>query len=226
MATYNGHNEDASGNILLSIGNGMTATLETGTTASQAYTKGAYLYYNNRLCKVTSAIASGNTLTIGTNIAYTTLGEELTSHLKATNGDEFYFDYKDGEPGYYPSASKTASEFVPIGGTADLALSRCTKKGGTYHAYFTCTADTRIFISSRSHENNSTLTAYMQVYLNGTLNYTFGNGKAPITFSGYKKYDLNAGDTIDIKYYISGGGNSYTDFYIYYDANSGYVTLP
>lgn len=118
MATYNGHNEDASGNILLSIGNGMTATLETGTTASQAYTKGAYLYYNNRLCKVTAAIASGNTLTIGTNIAYTSLGAELTSHLKATNGDEFYFDYKDGEPGYYPSASKTASQFVPIGGTA------------------------------------------------------------------------------------------------------------
>lgn len=117
MATYNGHNEDSSGNILLAIGNGMTATLETGTTASQAYTKGALLYYNNRLCKATKAIAKSATLTIGTNIAYTTIGEELTAHLRASNGDELYFDYKDSKPGYYPSASKTASQFVPFGGS-------------------------------------------------------------------------------------------------------------
>lgn len=117
MATYNGHNEDASGNILLSIGNGMTATVETGTTASQAYTKGQYLYYNNRLCKVTAAIAKSATLTIGTNIAYSSLGAELTSHLVASNGNEFYFDLKDGKAGYYPTSAKTASTFVPFGGS-------------------------------------------------------------------------------------------------------------
>ena len=117
MALYNGHNEDASGNILLSIGNGMTATVESGTTASQAYTKGSYLYYNNRLCKVIAAIASGNTLTVGTNIAYTSLGAELTSHLKANNGNEFYFDYQNGMYGYNTSASRAASTFVPFGDT-------------------------------------------------------------------------------------------------------------
>ena len=117
MATYNGHNEDSSGNILLSIGNGMTAKVETGTTASQAYTKGAYLFFNNRLCKATKAISSGATLAVGTNLSQTSLGAELTSHLRSSDGKEFYFDVKDGTYGYYPSASKVSSEFVPFGGT-------------------------------------------------------------------------------------------------------------
>ena len=117
MAIYQGHNEDSSGNLLLSIGNGMTATVETGSTASQAYTKGSYLFFNNRLCKAASAIASGATLTIGGNLTQTSLGAEITSHLRSSDGKEFYFDVKDGTYGYYPSASKTASEFVPFGGT-------------------------------------------------------------------------------------------------------------
>ena len=123
MATYKGHNEDSSGNILLSIGNGMTATVETGSTASQAYTKGAYIFFNNRFCKATAAIASGATLAIGTNLSETSVGAELTSHLRSSDGKEFYFDVKDGTYGYYPSAEKTASEFVPFGGTTGIVLS-------------------------------------------------------------------------------------------------------
>ena len=119
MAIYQGHNEDSSGNLLLSIGNGMTATVETGSTASQAYTKGSYLFFNNRLCKAASAIAKGATLTIGGNLTQTSLGAEITSHLRSSDGKEFYFDVKNGQYGYYPSASKIASEFVPFGGTSD-----------------------------------------------------------------------------------------------------------
>ena len=122
MAIYQGHNEDSSGNLLLSIGNGMTATVETGSTASQAYTKGSYLFFNNRLCKAASAIASGATLTIGGNLTQTSLGAEITSHLRSSDGKEFYFDVKDGTYGYYPSASKTASEFVPFGGTSSVIV--------------------------------------------------------------------------------------------------------
>ena len=125
MAIYQGHNEDSSGNLLLSIGNGMTATVETGSTASQAYTKGSYLFFNNRLCKAASAIASGATLTIGGNLTQTSLGAEITSHLRSSDGKEFYFDVKDGSYGYYPSASKTASEFVPFGGTTYAASIIC-----------------------------------------------------------------------------------------------------
>ena len=91
MANYNGHFEDSSGNILLPIPSGATATVETGSTASQAYTKGAYLYFNNKLCKVTTAIASGATLAIGTNLSQCSIGAELSAHMVASNGTEFSF---------------------------------------------------------------------------------------------------------------------------------------
>ena len=117
MATYLGHQEDSSGNILLPTPHSMATQIEFGTTASQAYAKGAYIVFNNRLCKASTAIASGNTLAIGTNLVQCSIGSELNSHLQAPNGNEFYFDYKDGKPGFYPSASKVASEFVPFGGS-------------------------------------------------------------------------------------------------------------
>jgi hypothetical protein len=91
MATYQGHFEDASGNILLPIPSGATATIETTSTASQAYTTGSYLYYNNRLCRVKAAIAKSATLTVGTNIEYSTLGQQATAHLVASNGTAFSF---------------------------------------------------------------------------------------------------------------------------------------
>lgn len=58
--------------------NSNLATVESGTTASQAYTVGDYLVYNGQLCKVISAIAQEDTLTVGTNIEVTTSGGELT----------------------------------------------------------------------------------------------------------------------------------------------------
>lgn len=117
MATYLGHQEDSSGNILLPTPHSMATQIEFGTKASQAYAKGAYVVFNNRLCKASKAIASGDTLAIGTNLVQCSIGSELNSHLQAPNGNEFYFDYKDGKPGFYPSASKVASEFVPFGGS-------------------------------------------------------------------------------------------------------------
>ena len=119
MATYLGHQENSSGNILLPTPHSMATQIEFGTTASQAYAKGAYVVFNNRLCKASTAIASGDTLAIGTNLVQCSIGSELNSHLQAPNGNEFYFDYKDGTPGFYPSASKVASEFVPFGGSAN-----------------------------------------------------------------------------------------------------------
>lgn len=126
MATYLGHQEDSSGNILLPTPHSMATQIEFGTTASQAYAKGAYVVFNNRLCKASTAIASGDTLAIGTNLVQCSIGSELNSHLQAPNGDEFYFDYKDGKPGFYPSASKVASEFVPFGGSKIASVVRTT----------------------------------------------------------------------------------------------------
>lgn len=55
------------------------ATVESTSTASQAYSVGDYLVYNGILYKVISAINSGETLTPNTNIEATTTGAELTS---------------------------------------------------------------------------------------------------------------------------------------------------
>lgn len=115
MSNYNGQFQDSSANILLATPHSY-ANIE-GTTASQAYVKGQMLVYNNRLCEVTSAISAGNTLTIGTNIAYKNVGD-IGKQLVASDGKGFYFDVKDGSYGFYPSASKVASEFVPFGGSA------------------------------------------------------------------------------------------------------------
>lgn len=56
----------------------MIAPIEAGPTASQAYAVGKQLVYNGLLYKVTSAIAQGDTLTAGTNIA---LSDDVTTQL-------------------------------------------------------------------------------------------------------------------------------------------------
>ena len=55
------------------------ATIESSTTASQAYSTGDHLVLNGQLYEVTTAINSGETLTVGTNISATTVGTELTA---------------------------------------------------------------------------------------------------------------------------------------------------
>ena len=50
---------------------------ETTTTASKAYSVGDYFILNNVLYRVTSAIASGGTITIGTNCRATTIMDEI-----------------------------------------------------------------------------------------------------------------------------------------------------
>lgn len=55
------------------------ATIESSTTASQAYSTGDYLVLNGQLYKVTADVVSGETLVIGTNIEATTAGTELTA---------------------------------------------------------------------------------------------------------------------------------------------------
>lgn len=54
------------------------APVESSSTASQAYSIGDYLVYNSQLYQATAAIASGDTLTVGTNIATTSVGDELS----------------------------------------------------------------------------------------------------------------------------------------------------
>lgn len=54
------------------------ATIESSSKASKAYSAGDYLVYNGQLYVVTSAITSGATLVVGTNITAVTVGDELS----------------------------------------------------------------------------------------------------------------------------------------------------
>ena len=55
------------------------ATIEATSSASQAYAVGDYLVYNGQLYSVTAAIASGETITPGTNVSATNAGAELSA---------------------------------------------------------------------------------------------------------------------------------------------------
>lgn len=60
---------------------GTYATVEESTTASKAYKVGEHLILNNILYRVTTAIASGGTITPGTNCVQTTVGDEIANNI-------------------------------------------------------------------------------------------------------------------------------------------------
>ena len=62
-----------------------TASIERGETASKAYNIGDFLVKDEILYKVTKAIVKGDTLTVGTNIAMTTVRSELSEKSNSTN---------------------------------------------------------------------------------------------------------------------------------------------
>lgn len=53
------------------------AGTENGATASQTYVAGEFILRNNQLYKATTAIATGDALTVGVNISACSVGEEL-----------------------------------------------------------------------------------------------------------------------------------------------------
>lgn len=56
---------------------GNMATIESGTTASKAYAVGDYMVRNGQLYKVTAAIASGGTITVGTNVTAAAAADDI-----------------------------------------------------------------------------------------------------------------------------------------------------
>ena len=91
MATFNGHFEDSNGNMVFPIPSGACNNIETTNIASQQYTKGSFLYFQDVFCRTTQTIAQNDTLEIGVNLQQTVIGTELSSHLVASNGTEFSF---------------------------------------------------------------------------------------------------------------------------------------
>ena len=67
-----------------------TASIEVGETASKAYNQGDFLVKDGVLYKVTNAIVKDDALTVGTNIAMTTVGGELSS-ARSNSTDKWTF---------------------------------------------------------------------------------------------------------------------------------------
>lgn len=61
----------------------MIAPVEKTTTASKAYAVNEFLIIGDKLYIVTANIASGGTITIGTNVSETTIGAQITALLNA-----------------------------------------------------------------------------------------------------------------------------------------------
>jgi len=62
------------------------AAEEESSTASAAHSAGSYLRFNGNLYKVTQNIAVGGTITPGTNIESTSVGEELKTISDGVTG--------------------------------------------------------------------------------------------------------------------------------------------
>lgn len=99
------------------------ANVEDTTTASQPYTTGEFVVVEGQLYKVTASIATGDTFSVGTNIATDTVGSELTkinndlsakANLKlvsdATKQIRFGTD-SSGNYGYYKDGADSVTPF-------------------------------------------------------------------------------------------------------------------
>jgi hypothetical protein len=63
---------------------GSLAMIET-SPATANHAVGDYLMLNNRLCKVTASIATGEQIIVGSNVQYTTVADELKAILAQIN---------------------------------------------------------------------------------------------------------------------------------------------
>lgn len=157
------------------------AQVETSPT-THAYIRGQMLIYNNQLYRVKANIAVGATLTVETNIEAVSVST-LSSMLTATNGNGFYFDVKDGTPGFYPTASKTASEFVPFGGTIREGV--LTRVSGDTYQY--SGIDEPFMLGVYGHSSQYHCYNYIDgdCYRDGaTMTYTLDMTNKHITFNG------------------------------------------
>ena len=61
------------------------ATIESGTTASRAYSIGELVYVSGTLYRVKTAIASGATFTVGTNVEVTNVSSAVITEINSVN---------------------------------------------------------------------------------------------------------------------------------------------
>ena len=128
---------------------GNFATVESSTTASKAYKVGEYLILNNLLYRVAAAIASGGTITVGTNVVQTTVGDEVANNclrfenvtVSATTGD--IATITDARI----TADHVVAECVWGNASAITTDVTCTTSAGSLVLNGTCTAATTVTVT-------------------------------------------------------------------------------
>lgn len=128
----------------------MIAPIEAGPTASQAYAVGKQLVYNGLLYKVTSAIAQGDALTVGTNID---LSDDVTTQLL------------------------TLKNQVPKYGTSSTAASTTAKKATTTNGDFVL--QTGAVVRVKFSYDNSATTPTLNIDSTGAHNIKAYNTTKP-----------------------------------------------
>ena len=135
-----------------------TASIEVGETASKAYSDDDYLVKDGILYKVTTAIAEGDALTVGTNIAMTTVGCELSSI------NERLLRYKTIRFDYY---------YTEIGKVVKLKLKDIVKDLGLY-----------AFVDGSTYlETTDALGYHINLPIGCTINSNSGYASCYIEFS-------------------------------------------
>lgn len=163
------------------------ATVESTNKASRAYTVGEYLVYNGLLYRVSAAIASGGTLTPGSNITSTTTGAQLKSlndslitfaQFDATNVQNAYADsistsrihiYRKGTVGIL-LFNFLPSTIIPVSTTNEITICKFTDS----RAY----PKMNLFMTIPPQEQSSTL--LLSYKTNGEISI-YNTGPNPIS---------------------------------------------
>ena len=151
--------------------NSNLATLEDTTTATHPYVKGDYVVVEGALYLVLSAIAIGDTFTVGINIRQVTVGEELTQIQTDLTGNylgnaipfRFGID-SNGDYGYIKAGADTVTPFR----TNHTGTYTATERGaaldmGQYHTYR--------YVNTNGVPNNNTQVAN---FANNVTTYDLG----------------------------------------------------
>ena len=117
------------------------ATVESGSTASRAYSVGELVYVNGNLYKVITAISLGSAFTVGTNIQATNVSSRFADFEKTTLGgavnitETLYTATTDGYLEFSRGSTETlwringtiAYRLAPITGNTDIFLNYLKK---------------------------------------------------------------------------------------------------
>jgi len=144
------------------------ATVESGSTASRAYSVGELVYVNGNLYKVITAIASGATFTVGTNIQSTNVSGTVKDALNKAGKYTKLWENPNPSSAFAPQSVTLLSsdyDFLLI----DYCMS--SSVSANYHMAQMCFKDNTGILDLAYGTGTTALNAYRLFSINGTSVY-------------------------------------------------------